>query len=74
MARIFLALLLWVLDTRECNIDMVLLNGMMEGRIVGSLQDVKKSVDLNLRRFMVVCINLLDQSATTTNRYLKEKK
>jgi hypothetical protein len=30
--------LLLVLDTRECNIDMVLLNGMKEGSSVGFLQ------------------------------------
>jgi hypothetical protein len=40
-AGIFLALLLLVVDTRECNIDLVLLNGTKEGQSVGFLQDVK---------------------------------
>ncbi len=35
----FLALLLLVVDSRECNIDMVLLNGMKEGPSVRYLQN-----------------------------------
>jgi len=46
---------LLVLDTRECNIDLVLLTGIKEWQSVNFLQYPKESADFNLRRIEVGC-------------------